>query len=75
MAGHYGVEQVTMQRLEVVKIDSERNLVYLKGAVPGHVNGYLTLKKTVKNEREISFKPGLVVRAAAAKAMAAKGKK
>ena len=75
MAGHYGVEQVTMQRLEVVKIDSERNLVYLKGAVPGHVNGYLTLKKTVKNERKVEFKPGLVVRAAAQKAMAAKGGK
>ncbi len=75
MAGHYGVEQVTMQRLEVVKLDADRNLVFVKGAVPGHVNGYLTLKKTVKNERQIEFKPGLVVRAAAQKAMAAKGKK
>lgn len=75
MAGHYGVEQVTMQRLEVVKLDAERNLVFVKGAVPGHTNGYLTLKKTIKNERKIEFKPGLVVRAAAQKAMAAKGKK
>jgi large subunit ribosomal protein L3 len=70
MAGHYGVEQVTMQRLQVVKIDEARNLVFVKGAVPGHTNGYLTLKKTVKNERQIEFKPGLVVRAAAQKAMA-----
>ena len=75
MAGHYGVERVTMQRLEVVKIDEARNLVFVKGAVPGHVNGYLSLKKTVKREREVEFKPGLVVRAAAQKAMAAKGKK
>ncbi len=75
MAGHYGVEQVTMQRLEVVKIDEPRNLVFVKGAVPGHANGYLTLKKTVKNERQVEFKPGLVVRAAAQKAMAAKAKK
>lgn len=75
MAGRYGVEQVTMQRLEVVKIDKERNLVFLKGAVPGFNNGYVTIKKTVKNERKIEFKPGLVVRAAAQKAMAAKGKK
>jgi large subunit ribosomal protein L3 len=75
MAGHYGVEQVTMQRLEIVKIDEARNLVFVKGAVPGHPTGYLTLKKTVKNERQIEFKPGLVVRAAAQKAMAAKGKK
>jgi len=75
MAGHYGVEQVTMQRLQVIKIDADRNLVYVKGAVPGHTNGYLTVKKTVKNERQVEFKPGLVVRAAAQKAMAAKGKK
>jgi large subunit ribosomal protein L3 len=75
MAGHYGVEKVTIQRLKLVKIDVERNLLFVCGAVPGHTNGYLTIKKTVKNEREIAFKPGLVVRAAAAKAMAAKGKK
>lgn len=75
MAGHYGVEKVTVQRLQVVKIDAERNLVFVRGAVPGHTNGYLTIKKTIKNEREVAFKPGLVVRAAAQKAMAAKGKK
>ena len=75
MAGHYGVEQVTMQRLEIVKIDAERNLLFVRGAVAGHTNGYLTVRKTVKNERAIEFKPGLVVRAAAQKAMAAKGGK
>lgn len=75
MAGHYGVEQVTMQRLAVVKIDAERNLVFVKGAVAGHVNGYVMLKQTVKRERAIEHRPGLVVRAAAQKAMAAKGKK
>lgn len=74
MAGHYGVEKVTVQRLEVVKVDTERNLVYLRGAVPGHNNGYLVLRKTVKNEREIADKPGLVIRNAAAKALV-KGKK
>ncbi|HEX5050197.1 MAG TPA: 50S ribosomal protein L3 [Planctomycetota bacterium] len=75
MAGHYGVEKVTVQRVEVVKIDEARNLVYLRGAVPGHNNGYLVLRKTVKNERDVAHKPGLVVKNAAAKAMAAKGKK
>lgn len=74
MAGHYGVEKVTVQRLEIVKLDAERNLVYLRGAVPGHNNGYLVLRKTVKNEREIADKPGLVVSNAAAKAMIAKSK-
>lgn len=52
-----------------------RNLVFLRGAVPGHNNGYLMLRKTVKNERAITDKPGLVVRNAAAKAMATKGGK
>jgi len=75
MAGHYGVEQVTVQRLQVVKIDPERNLVFLKGAVPGHVNGYLTLTQTIKNERDLSDKPGMQVANAAAKAMAAKARK
>jgi large subunit ribosomal protein L3 len=75
MAGHFGVEQVTVQRLEVVKIDEARNIVYIGGAVPGHNNGYLVLHNTVKNERAIADKPGLQVKNAAAKAMASKGKK
>jgi large subunit ribosomal protein L3 len=75
MAGHYGVEKVTVQRLLVVKIDTERNLIYLRGAVPGHNNGYLVLRKTVKNERLVADKPGLVIKNAAAKAMANKGRK
>ena len=48
MAGHMGVDQVTVQNLEVVKIDADRNLVYLRGAVPGHNNGFLMIKKSVK---------------------------
>lgn len=56
MAGHYGCEQVTVQRLQVVKVDTERNLVYLRGAVPGFNNGYLVLRKTSKNERAIAGK-------------------
>lgn len=48
MGGHYGVERVTVQNLEVVRIDAERNLVFLRGAVPGHNDGYLMLRKSVK---------------------------
>src|SRR5690606_21380704 len=48
MAGHYGVERVTIQNLDVVKIDAERNLIYVRGAVPGHRDGYLILRKSVK---------------------------
>lgn len=49
MAGHYGVERVTVQNLDVVKIDEARNLIFLRGAVPGHKNGYLIVRKTVKS--------------------------
>ncbi|MGE3174495.1 MAG: 50S ribosomal protein L3 [Planctomycetota bacterium] len=48
MAGHMGVDRVTVQNLQVVKVDAERNLVYLHGAIPGHNNGYVTLRKSVK---------------------------
>jgi len=48
MSGHYGVEQRTVQNLKVVQIDEERNLIYLRGAVPGHRSSYLILRKSVK---------------------------
>ena len=48
MPGHYGVDRVTVQNLEVVKIDEERNLIYLRGAVPGHREGFLIVKKSLK---------------------------
>ena len=48
MAGHMGVDRVTVQNLEVVKLDAARNLVYLHGAVPGHNNAYLMLQRTSK---------------------------
>lgn len=48
MPGHYGVDQVTVHNIEVMKVDSERNLVFLRGAVPGHRDGYVLLKKSVK---------------------------
>lgn len=49
MAGHMGSEQVTVQNLEVVKIDTERNLLLVKGAVPGPRKGLVTIKKAVKS--------------------------
>jgi large subunit ribosomal protein L3 len=51
MPGHYGVERVTIQNLEVVKIDPERNLLFLRGAVPGHRQGYLLIRKSVKTSK------------------------
>jgi large subunit ribosomal protein L3 len=45
MAGHMGNERVTVKNLEVVRVDAERNLVAVKGAVPGPRGGLLLLKK------------------------------
>ena len=45
MAGHMGNEQVTVKKLKVVKIDTERNLILVKGAVPGARNGLLHVQK------------------------------
>lgn len=49
MAGHMGHETVTVQNLQVVRVDAERNLLLIKGAVPGPKNGLLTINKAVKS--------------------------
>ena len=48
MAGQYGNEQVTVLNLKVVKIDAERNLIAVKGAVPGAKDGIVFLRNSVK---------------------------
>ena len=48
MAGQYGNEQVTILNLEVVKVDAEKNLIAVKGAVPGAKNGIVFLRNSVK---------------------------
>ena len=48
MAGHMGVEKVTVQNLTVVKVDVENNLIAVKGAVPGPNKGIVVLKDSVK---------------------------
>ena len=48
MAGHYGVDRVTVQNLEVVQVDAERNLLLVKGAVPGPNEGLLIIRDTCK---------------------------
>lgn len=50
MAGHMGARRTTVQYLEVVKIDPARNLLMLKGAVPGADSGWLLIKKSSKRE-------------------------
>ena len=48
LPGHMGNVQVTVQNLEVVKVDTERNLLLLKGAVPGPKGGLISIKESVK---------------------------
>ncbi len=48
MAGHLGAERVTVQNLEVVKIDAENNIIAVKGAVPGPKGGIVVLQDSVK---------------------------
>ena len=48
MAGQYGNEQVTVLNLEVVKVDAEKNLIAVKGAVPGARGGIVVLRNSVK---------------------------
>ncbi|AFC33652.1 50S ribosomal protein L3 [Paenibacillus mucilaginosus] len=48
LPGHMGSETVTIQGLEVVKIDVERNVLLIKGSIPGPKNSYVTVKSTVK---------------------------
>ncbi|GAB2894694.1 50S ribosomal protein L3 [Microbulbifer echini] len=48
MAGHMGAERVTVQNLEVVRVDVERNLLLVKGAVPGAPGGNVIVRPAVK---------------------------
>lgn len=48
LAGHLGHERVTIQNLEVVKVDAENNLIAIKGAIPGPKGGIVVIKNSVK---------------------------
>mgnify|MGYP006113307565 FL=1 len=50
MAGHLGAKQRTTQNLEVVRIDLGRNLILIKGAVPGSKGSDVTISPAVKNK-------------------------
>ena len=47
-AGHMGVDQVTVQNLDVVKVDPELNMIVVRGAIPGPKGGIVYIKSTVK---------------------------
>ena len=50
MAGHLGTEKVTVQNLDIVKVDVENNLIAIKGAIPGPKNGIVVIADTVKRK-------------------------
>ena len=59
MPGHMGAEQVTVQNLDVVKVDAELNLIAVCGAVPGLKGGIVVLKNTVKNNKVAKGEAGI----------------
>ena len=51
MSGQMGNKRVTIQNLEIVRVDAENNLILVKGAVPGPKKGLVNVKATVKNKK------------------------
>ena len=47
MAGRMGNERVTVRNLEVVRVDSEKQLLFVRGAVPGHTDGLVRVRQAV----------------------------
>ena len=58
-AGHMGVDQVTVQNLDVVKVDADLNLIAVRGAVPGPKGGLVLIKSTVKTHRVKNVEAGI----------------
>ncbi|ANY67050.1 50S ribosomal protein L3 [Paenibacillus algorifonticola] len=48
LPGHMGTDAITIQKLEVIRVDAERNVLLVKGSVPGPKNGFVKVKLTVK---------------------------
>jgi large subunit ribosomal protein L3 len=72
MAGHLGDERVTTQNLEVVRVDVERGLIFVRGAAPGAKNGWVEVRDAVKAKLpEGAPKPGAFKQAAPAEGAAA----
>ena len=70
MHGHYGVDNVTTQNLEVARVDVERGLIMIRGAVPGSKGGWLMVRDAVKRPHKDVPMPGSVKKREAAPASA-----
>ncbi len=62
MAGHMGARQRTQQNLEIVRTDADRGLLFVKGSVPGHKNGWLVVRDSVKLRQDDLPFPGAMRR-------------
>lgn len=51
LPGHYGNSQVTMQNMEVVKVDAENGLIFIRGGIPGPSGAVVFVRKTTKNSK------------------------
>ncbi len=71
MHGHYGVDNITTQNLEVAKVDVERGLIMIRGAVPGSKGGWVMVRDAVKRPHKDVPKPASVKKRAVAAAPAA----
>lgn len=58
-AGHMGVDTVTIQNLDIIKVDPELNLIAVRGAIPGPKGGLVTIKSTVKTHRIKNVESGI----------------
>ena len=58
-AGQMGNEQVTIENLEVVKVDAELNMIVIKGAIPGPKGGLVYIRNTVKNNKVKNVETGI----------------
>ncbi|MDI7775145.1 50S ribosomal protein L3 [Asticcacaulis sp. EMRT-3] len=71
MAGHYGVETVTTMSLQIARIDAERGLLFIRGAVPGAEGSYVKIRDAVKRPAPAGLQyPGAIKSAKAAPAAA-----
>ncbi len=61
MAGHMGDKLRTIQNIEIIKTDSENNLLYLKGSIPGTKHSEVLIKKAIKNIRKLTIKEKIEV--------------
>ena len=61
MAGHMGNKLRTIQNIEIIKTDSENNLLYLKGSIPGSKQSEVLIKKAIKNIRKLTIKEKIEV--------------